>query len=51
LCHAVISERETEVILNDRLLGQLKVALLDAGRGLYRVGRGRTRRSEQPERW
>lgn len=52
LCHAVISERETEVILNDRLLGQLKVALIDAGRGLYRVGRrGGISRSEQPERW
>lgn len=51
LCHAVISERETEVILNDRLLGQLRIALIDAGRGLHRVGRGRIRSSERPEHW
>ena len=52
LCHAVISERETEVVLNDRLLGLLAIALVDVGRGLYRVGRrGRLLPSEQPEHW
>lgn len=52
LCHAVISERETEVVLNDRLLGVLEVALIDPGRGIYRIGRGgRLRRSERPDHW
>lgn len=52
LCHAAVSERETEVVLNDRLLGALSIALIDAGRGLYRIGRrGKLLRSERPEHW
>ena len=52
VCHAVISERESEVVLNDRLLGLLAVALIDPGRGLYRIGRrGRLERTERPEHW
>jgi hypothetical protein len=52
LCAAVLSERETEVVLNDRLLSALSIALIDAGKGLYRVGRGGAlRRSERPEHW
>jgi hypothetical protein len=51
-CDAVISERETEVVLNDRLVEALRVELVAVGRGLYRVGpRGRLRRSDAPERW
>ncbi|MBI4701217.1 MAG: hypothetical protein HY744_08680 [Deltaproteobacteria bacterium] len=52
LCDAVISERETEVVLNDRLVDALRIELVAAGRGLYRIGpRGKLRRSENPERW
>ncbi len=52
VCDAVISERETEVVLNDRLVEALRVELVAVGRGLYRVGpRGRLRRSDAPERW
>lgn len=52
LCHAAISERETEVVLNDRLLGALSIALIDAGKGLYRIGKsGKLRSSERPEHW
>jgi hypothetical protein len=51
-CDAVISERETEVVRSDRLLGRLAIVLTDAGRGIYRIGReGRLRRSERPEHW
>ena len=49
---AVISERETEVVLNDRLIEALRVELVAVARGLFRVGRrGRLRRSDPPERW
>jgi len=52
VCHAVISERETEVVLNDRLLDLLAIALINPGRGIYRIGsRGRLRQSERPEPW
>ena len=51
-CDVVMSERETEVVLNDRLVEALHVELVAVGRGLYRVGpRGRLRRSDAPERW
>jgi len=51
-CDAVISERETEVVLNDLAVDALRLELVAAGRGLYRIGaRGRVRPSEKPERW
>lgn len=52
LSNVAISERQTEAILNDRLVDALKLQLIQAGRGIYRVGpRGKLRRSEAPEYW
>jgi hypothetical protein len=51
-CTVVVSERETEVVLNDQLVDALRIELVAPGRGLYRVGRhGRLRRTEEPEPW
>lgn len=52
LCDALVAEDEAEVVLNDQLVGALRIVLVDAGRGLYRVGtRGPLRRTENPQRW
>lgn len=52
LCEAVISERETEVVLNDRLVDSLRLELVAPGRGIYRIGpRGKRTHSERPEHW
>lgn len=52
LAEAVVSERETEVVMNDALVEALRLELVAVHRGLYRVGpRGRTRRSLKPQHW
>jgi hypothetical protein len=52
VAHAVISERETEVVLNDHLVEALHLELIAPARGLYRVGpKGRLRPSDAPEHW
>jgi hypothetical protein len=51
-CSAVLSERETEVVLNDQLLEALGVEIIAPATGLYRIGaRGALRRSDAPESW
>lgn len=50
--HALVAEREDEVVLNDWLVSALRIDLADVGRGLWRIGpRGRMRKSDPPERW
>lgn len=52
IASAVISERETEVILNDHLVEALRLELIAPGRGLYRIGRrGSLKPSDPPEPW
>lgn len=51
-CNAVVSERESEVVLNDWAVDALGIDLVAVGRGLYRVGeRGRIRKSSLKETW
>lgn len=52
IASAVISERETEVVLNDHLVEALRLELIAPARGLYRIGpRGCLRASDPPETW
>lgn len=49
---AALSDRETEVVMNDALVEALRIELVAAKRGLYRVGpRGPIRRGDEPQYW
>ncbi|RLF01452.1 MAG: hypothetical protein DRK00_11435 [Thermoprotei archaeon] len=50
----VISPLADEVLLSDKLIGELGIALEDVGRGLWRFRwepRDKVRRSEPPKYW
>lgn len=50
--NAVVSERESELVMNDWLVDRLGIDLLASGRGLWRLGtRGPVRRSARSETW
>jgi hypothetical protein len=52
LAEAVVSRRETEVVMNDALVEALGIELVAVHRGIYRVGpRGKMRRSPKPRHW
>lgn len=51
---AAISDKEDEVLLSDRLIDALNIALERPGEGLWRFADeppSKTRRSERPEKW
>jgi hypothetical protein len=48
----VLTEHETEVVMNDALVEALQIELVRVHRGVYRVGpRGPLRRSARPRYW
>jgi len=48
----IISELTDEVLLNDRLIGRLRIVILDPGEGLWRFrDEDAVRGSERAERW
>ena len=48
----VVSEVTDEVLLNDKLIGRLRIVIEDPGEGLWRFrDEDRLRASERPERW
>ncbi|MGC9020720.1 MAG: hypothetical protein ACP5KE_05875 [Candidatus Methanodesulfokora sp.] len=54
ICDAVISNLEFEVLINDKLGGELKIVLLDLARGKWRFSDDpwdRERNSEPPQFW